>query len=259
MRGAADEGVDPTHKTETLAKVVLAVDTWRWAGLPFRLRSGKALAVARKEALITFKPPQKVPDGLSGYEQPDRLRIGFGPDRLHLDLNINGPGDPDEPLLAAWRSDRVPLLEYPAGSATLHDFAARRRPGEITYGHVTRAGPLRRPTMMPRWWSEARPTPTQPTVQRRRQNQKQSGTSPILPSRRGKTEGTPGQGSRGAGAACDLSSFGGGWAIGPDDDTGARAARRKSRCGRVSPDCANGRSWARPAHDRRFRWLCPVT
>jgi glucose-6-phosphate 1-dehydrogenase len=72
----------------------LAVDTWRWAGVPFRLRAGKALSTLRKEAVITFKQPPWVPTGLTGYDRPDRLRIGFDPDRLELDLNINGPGDP---------------------------------------------------------------------------------------------------------------------------------------------------------------------
>ncbi|WP_229071101.1 glucose-6-phosphate dehydrogenase [Actinoplanes sp. DH11] len=93
----ADEpGVDPHKQTETLAEVVLAVDTWRWSGVPFRLRSGKALGDTRKEAVITFKKPPRVPDGLHGCDQPDRLRIGFGPDRISLDFNINGPGDPFE-------------------------------------------------------------------------------------------------------------------------------------------------------------------
>ncbi|MFC0629411.1 glucose-6-phosphate dehydrogenase [Kribbella deserti] len=91
----ADEaGVDAGRGTETLAEMVVMVDTWRWAGVPFRLRSGKAMTSTRKEAVITFKQPPRVPDGLSGWEQPDRLRIGFGPDRLGIDLNINGPGDP---------------------------------------------------------------------------------------------------------------------------------------------------------------------
>ena len=91
---ADESGVDPARQTETLAEVVLAVDTWRWAGVPFRLRSGKALARRRKEAVVTFRQPPHVPHGLRGYEQPDRLRIGFGPDQLRLDVNINGPGDP---------------------------------------------------------------------------------------------------------------------------------------------------------------------
>jgi glucose-6-phosphate 1-dehydrogenase len=91
----ADEpDVDAARQTETLAEMVVAVDTWRWAGVPFRLRSGKALAGRRKEAVITFRQPPRVPEGLTGYDRPDRLRIGFGPDRLALDVNINGPGDP---------------------------------------------------------------------------------------------------------------------------------------------------------------------
>ncbi|MDQ3825584.1 MAG: glucose-6-phosphate dehydrogenase [Actinomycetota bacterium] len=89
-----EEGVDPARNTETFAEVVLAVDTWRWAGVPFRLRAGKALSTLRKEAVITFKQPPWVPTGLTGYDRPDRLRIGFEPDRLDLDVNINGPGDP---------------------------------------------------------------------------------------------------------------------------------------------------------------------
>jgi glucose-6-phosphate 1-dehydrogenase len=93
---ATEAGVDAARGTETLAEVVLAVDTWRWAGVPFRLRSGKAMSATRKEAVITFKQPARVPDGLTGYDRPDRLRIGFGPDRLAIDVNINGPGDPFE-------------------------------------------------------------------------------------------------------------------------------------------------------------------
>jgi glucose-6-phosphate 1-dehydrogenase len=89
-----EEGVDPDRETETLAEVVLTVDTWRWAGVPFRVRAGKALSALRKEAVITFKQPPWVPTGLTGYERPDRLRIGFDPDWLCLDLNINGEGDP---------------------------------------------------------------------------------------------------------------------------------------------------------------------
>ena len=89
-----EDGVDPDRRTETFAEVVLAVNTWRWAGVPFRVRAGKALGALRKEAVVTFKQPPWVPTGLTGYDRPDRLRIGFDPDRLCLDLNINGPADP---------------------------------------------------------------------------------------------------------------------------------------------------------------------
>lgn len=95
---ADEEGIDPERETETLAELVLAIDTWRWAGVPFRVRSGKAIGQPRKEAVITFKQPSWTPVGLTGTDRPDRLHIGlgFGSDELRLDLNINGPGDPLE-------------------------------------------------------------------------------------------------------------------------------------------------------------------
>lgn len=89
-----EDGVDPARGTETFAEIVLAVDTWRWAGVPFRLRAAKALRALRKEAAVTFKPPPWIPTGLTGEAQPNRLRIGFDPDVLSLDLNVNGEGDP---------------------------------------------------------------------------------------------------------------------------------------------------------------------
>lgn len=95
---ADEERVDPSRKTETFAELVLAIDTWRWAGVPFRVRSGKGMNEPRKVAVVTFKQPSWTPVGLSGTGEPDRLHIGlgFGADQLRLDLNINGPGDPRE-------------------------------------------------------------------------------------------------------------------------------------------------------------------
>lgn len=94
VRAYADEpGVDPDRGTETLAEVVLAVDTWRWAGVPFRLRSGKALGRRRKEAVITFKHVPHLPTGLLGTPSPTRLRVGFGPDDITLELDLNGQDD----------------------------------------------------------------------------------------------------------------------------------------------------------------------
>jgi glucose-6-phosphate 1-dehydrogenase len=90
----AEPGVDPSRNTETLAELVVEVDNWRWAGVPFRLRSGKALQERRKEVLITFKPLPHLPTGLHGQAVPERLRLAMGPDRMALEMNVNGPDDP---------------------------------------------------------------------------------------------------------------------------------------------------------------------
>jgi glucose-6-phosphate 1-dehydrogenase len=88
-----EPGVDAVRNTETLAEVVFAVDTWRWAGVPFRVRSGKAIGSPRQEVAFTFKPAQQIPVGLCGSSIDNCLRIGLGGRRLALELNINGPGD----------------------------------------------------------------------------------------------------------------------------------------------------------------------
>ena len=90
----AEPGVDPTRNTETLAELIVEIDNWRWSGVPFRLRSGKALRQRRKEVLVTFKPVPHLPPGLHGKPIPDQLRLTMGPDRMALEMNVNGPDDP---------------------------------------------------------------------------------------------------------------------------------------------------------------------
>jgi glucose-6-phosphate 1-dehydrogenase len=91
----ADEpGVDPARKTETLAEITLAIDNWRWAGVPFVLRSGKALGDSRQDIIVTFKDVPHLPKGLTGVPGPSCLRISLKPATLDLDLIVNGEGDP---------------------------------------------------------------------------------------------------------------------------------------------------------------------
>lgn len=89
-----EHGVDPARKTETLTEITLAIDNWRWAGVPFVMRSGKALGESRQEILVTFKDVPHLPTGLSGVPGPSRLRVSLKPATLDLDLVINGTGDP---------------------------------------------------------------------------------------------------------------------------------------------------------------------
>lgn len=90
---AREDGVDAARGTETLAEVEVGIDNWRWQGVPFILRSGKALGVKRKEAVVTFRPVPHLPRGFTGVDSPNQLRIGFGPDTLQFDVDVNGPGD----------------------------------------------------------------------------------------------------------------------------------------------------------------------
>ena len=91
-----EEGIPDESTTETLAEAVLEVDTSRWKGVPFRLRSGKALGNPRQEVVITFRAAAHIPAGFTGGERPNRLHIGIALEtgRIGLDLNVNGPGDP---------------------------------------------------------------------------------------------------------------------------------------------------------------------
>ncbi len=89
-----EDGVDPGLETETLTEVTIEADTWRWAGVPFTLRSGKAIGNPRQEVVVTFRETPRVPGGLRGAEDPTVLHIGLGSPTIALELNVNGPGDP---------------------------------------------------------------------------------------------------------------------------------------------------------------------
>jgi glucose-6-phosphate 1-dehydrogenase len=50
------EGVDPTSSVETYVAVRLALDTWRWAGVPIAIRAGKTMPVTATEVAVQFRP-----------------------------------------------------------------------------------------------------------------------------------------------------------------------------------------------------------
>lgn len=91
-----EPGVDPARNVETYAEVVCEVRTERWAGVPFRLHSGKALGDDRWEVTLTLRPVRHLPDGFIG-SVPDggKLTFALGPDELRLELNVTG-NDPFE-------------------------------------------------------------------------------------------------------------------------------------------------------------------
>jgi glucose-6-phosphate 1-dehydrogenase len=96
-RGYVDEeGVEGGSDVETYVAVRFEIDSWRWAGVPWLIRTGKALAVAGTEAIITFNSPPRLlftPEGAPD-PGPDRLRFMLGKgDGVKLHLHAKKPGD----------------------------------------------------------------------------------------------------------------------------------------------------------------------
>jgi glucose-6-phosphate 1-dehydrogenase len=54
------DGVAPDSKTETYAAMRLEIENWRWAGVPFFIRTGKRLPVTQTELRLIFKHPPKI-------------------------------------------------------------------------------------------------------------------------------------------------------------------------------------------------------
>jgi glucose-6-phosphate 1-dehydrogenase len=84
------DGVAPDSTTETYAALRLQVDNWRWAGVPFFLRTGKCLPVTQTELRVLFrKPPRLRFRGLSNRApEPNQLVVKLDPStgvRLEVD------------------------------------------------------------------------------------------------------------------------------------------------------------------------------
>ncbi|MGR7026781.1 glucose-6-phosphate dehydrogenase [Geodermatophilus sp. URMC 62] len=145
-----EDGVDPARGTETYAEVLLELDTPRWTGTRFVLRTGKALGTPRKGVALHFRT------AAPACNPRDAERVAA--DRLWIELDapeegrqpgaqVAAPGERTaygevltdllsgggrlsvsgeeaeqawrivDPVLQAWAQDAVPMLEYPAGAA----------------------------------------------------------------------------------------------------------------------------------------------
>jgi glucose-6-phosphate 1-dehydrogenase len=91
-----EEAERPHSRTETFAAIRAEVRNWRWAGVPFYLRTGKRMEQRCSEIVISFKPvPHPMFPGAEGVSQPNRLVIQLQPDegmRLHMTAKEPGPG-----------------------------------------------------------------------------------------------------------------------------------------------------------------------
>jgi glucose-6-phosphate 1-dehydrogenase len=85
-----EKQVDNDSDTETFVALQAEIDNWRWAGVPFYLRTGKRMARKCSEIVIQFKP---VPHRLFEGSQANRLVIRLQPEeRISLQLMGKSPG-----------------------------------------------------------------------------------------------------------------------------------------------------------------------
>ncbi len=90
-----ESNVNPGSTTETYAAIKFFVDNWRWAGVPFYIRTGKAMARRITEVVIQFhKPPQILFDEKSaGTIEPNLLVLRIQPDEgISIRSEVKLPG-----------------------------------------------------------------------------------------------------------------------------------------------------------------------
>ncbi|MEN9891927.1 MAG: glucose-6-phosphate dehydrogenase [Pseudomonadota bacterium] len=87
-----EPGVDPESETETFIALKCYIDNWRWAGVPFFLRTGKRLAEGQRIISIAFREPPKsmFPPGSGvGAQGPDHLTFDLA-DASKMSLSFYG-------------------------------------------------------------------------------------------------------------------------------------------------------------------------
>lgn len=107
FRGYRKEpGVAPHSQVETFAALRFYVDNWRWAGIPFCIRTGKCLPVTATEVLVTLKRPPHSVFGELVSEHDNYYRFRLTPDFvISLGARIKSSGE-------ALAGERVELIAH---------------------------------------------------------------------------------------------------------------------------------------------------
>jgi len=100
-----EQGVSPLSEVETYLALRLEVDNWRWAGVPFYLRTGKRLPRRVTEVVLRYRavPHLPLPGGAADSLDPNTMRLRIQPDEgIELSFAAKVPG-------SAFRVRTVPL------------------------------------------------------------------------------------------------------------------------------------------------------
>ena len=119
-------GVATGSRTETFAAMRLFIDTWRWGGVPFYIRTGKCLPLTRTEVIANLKtPPQSVFD--ERRAETNYIRFRLGPDTaIGLGTRVKQAGEPmrgkeAELTLADPKGTELPAYQRLIGDAAIGD------------------------------------------------------------------------------------------------------------------------------------------
>ncbi|MEX2373147.1 MAG: glucose-6-phosphate dehydrogenase, partial [Dehalococcoidia bacterium] len=96
VKGYLEELGNGESETETFVAIKAEIENWRWAGVPFYLRTGKRLAARVSEIVIEFKPiPHSIFEEAAGTVSPNQLVIRLQPDegvKQWIMIKDPGPG-----------------------------------------------------------------------------------------------------------------------------------------------------------------------
>ncbi|MFL5862821.1 MAG: glucose-6-phosphate dehydrogenase [Solirubrobacteraceae bacterium] len=130
------DGVRAQSTTETFAALRLQIDSWRWSGVPFFIRTGKRLPVTQTELRLVFRNAPRLPFIRSGPRLPEPSQIVF---RIDPDTGIRI-------ALDALRADKAEVSEIDVDMEFAQEGGAGATPYEVLLhaalrgdaGHFTR-------------------------------------------------------------------------------------------------------------------------
>jgi glucose-6-phosphate 1-dehydrogenase len=92
-----EPGVSPGSEVETYVALRLAIESWRWAGVPFYVRAGKSLATTALEAVVEFHQPPRLlfaePDAPPPHPNHLRFRLGGDEQGISIAVQAKVPGE----------------------------------------------------------------------------------------------------------------------------------------------------------------------
>jgi len=143
----SEDGVSPHSDAETYAALRFEIDSWRWADVPFFIRTGKRMPVTATEVMATFRrPPQRLFDETLP-PRANYLRFRLGPDRIAIALGVRTKdageamvGEETELYACNSRTDEMTPYERLLGDAMRGDATlfARQDSVEVAWGIVDR-------------------------------------------------------------------------------------------------------------------------